>query len=261
VESAVGYVKKNFLAGLEPTSLDALNHAARHWLEHVANVRCHAETHQKPVDLFRQEVPKLRLPNPNPYSVAVVHHTSANSRCRVHFDSNRYTVPPRFADKAVMLRVYPDRLAIFHLDKPIALHPRSYERHKDIEDPDHTAQLLAQRRGGRQQQLLMKFMALTPLAEAYHRHLADKRSNPQHHVQKIVALAECYGPDKVARALEDALAYHAFSAEYIANLLAQRARPRVEPSALHLTRRHDLLDLELPAPDLSLYRQDQGGAL
>jgi hypothetical protein len=56
----------------------------------------------------------------------------------------------------------------------------------------------------------------------------------------------------VVRALQDALAYSAFSCEYIANLLEQRARPTTEPGALHLTRRQDLLELDLPAPDLSL---------
>lgn len=261
VESAVGYVKKNFLAGLEPTSLDAVNHAVRLWLEEVANVRCHAHTREKPNDLFLQEVPKLRRLNPALYEAAVLRQTGANSRCRVPFDGNRYTVPPRYAGRPVTLKVYPDRLIIFHQDQPIAEHRRCYDRHQDVENPDHLDELLALRRGGRQQQLLMKFMALTPHAEAYHRSLAEKRSNPHHHVQKIVALAECYGADKVARALEDALAYHAFSAEYIANLLAQRERPRVEPSALHLTRRHDLLDLELPEPDLSIYHREQGGVL
>ena len=37
---------------------------------------------------------------------------------------------------------------------------------------------------------------------------------------------------------------------------AQRTPPALllpEPSALHLTRRADLLELELPLPDLSLY--------
>ena len=177
------------------------------------------------------------------------------------FDANRYTVPPRFADKPVLVKAYPERLIFFHQDKPIAEHRRSYERHKDVEKPEHTEELLAQRRAGRRQQLLLKFMALSPQAENYHRHLTDKRVNPQHHVQKIVALAESYGADKVARALEDALEYHAFSAEYIANLLAQRERPPVQPAALHLTRRHDLLDLELPAPDLSVYQRDDGGVL
>src|ERR1019366_5649804 len=45
----------------------------------------------------------------------------------------------------------------------------------------------------------------------------------------------------------------AFSCEYIANLLVQRQHPPQEPGALHLTRQQDLLELELPAPDLSLY--------
>jgi hypothetical protein len=57
----------------------------------------------------------------------------------------------------------------------------------------------------------------------------------------------------VARAMDDALTYEAFSAEYIANLLEQRARFTPEASALHLTRRADLLEISLAPPDLSLY--------
>jgi transposase len=257
VESAVAYIKRNFLAGLELSSLPALSLAARHWLETVANVRLHAQTRQTPMELFRQEAPKLRPLNLQPYAAAVLHTVRANSRCRVTFDTNRYSVPPRYAGQPLVLKVYPDRLVFYHQDQLIAQHTRSYDRHQDYEQAEHLEELLAQRRQGRQQQLLMKFMALSPQAEAYHRHLAERRVNPQHHVQKILALSECYGPDKVARALEDALAYHAFSAEYIANLLAQRERPTPQPGALHLTRQHDLLDLELPEPDCSLYERPQ----
>jgi hypothetical protein len=57
----------------------------------------------------------------------------------------------------------------------------------------------------------------------------------------------------VARALEDALVYEAFSSEYLANLVEQRARCPPEASALHLTRRGDLLDVSLAPPDLSIY--------
>ena len=45
----------------------------------------------------------------------------------------------------------------------------------------------------------------------------------------------------------------AYSCEYIANLLEQRGRLLPEAGALHLTRASDLLDLELPPPDLSPY--------
>jgi len=57
----------------------------------------------------------------------------------------------------------------------------------------------------------------------------------------------------VGRAIADAVEYQAFSSEYIANILEQRARCLPEPGALHLTRREDLLELELPEPDLSIY--------
>ena len=45
----------------------------------------------------------------------------------------------------------------------------------------------------------------------------------------------------------------ASSSEYSAILLAQRGRLLPQSSALHLTRACDLLDLELPEPDLSIY--------
>ncbi len=43
------------------------------------------------------------------------------------------------------------------------------------------------------------------------------------------------------------------SREYVANVLESRARLQPQAPALSLTRRQDLLELEMPAPDLSLY--------
>ena len=58
-------------------------------------------------------------------------------------------------------------------------------------------------------------------------------------------------------AIEDALVFNAFSSEYIAHLLESRARTTpAQMSPLFLTRRADLLELELPAPDLSIYEVD-----
>ena len=58
----------------------------------------------------------------------------------------------------------------------------------------------------------------------------------------------------MARALEDAHQLGAYSCEYITNLLEQRGRCLPEAGALHLTRPSDLLELELPPPDLSIYQ-------
>jgi transposase len=253
VESAVGYVKKNFLNGLDIPDFSALNPAVRVWLDTVANVRTHGETQQRPVERFDQERALLHPLPAGPFDVGTVYSVRASSRFRVSFETNRYSVPAEYASTALTLKVFADRLCMYHHEKLIARHTRCYERYQDIEDPDHPKALLAQRRNAREQKLLGRFLALSPQAEAYYQALAQRRLNPRHHVQKIVALSEIYGTEAVARAMADAFAFQAFSCEYIANVLESRARLRPEPGALHLTRRQDLLDLDLPEPDLSAY--------
>lgn len=99
----------------------------------------------------------------------------------------------------------------------------------------------------------MQFLKLSPKAEAYYQQLSQRRMNPRHHIRQIVALSEIYGPEKLSRAIEDAFHFQAFSCEYIANILEQRERILPEPGALHLTRRQDLLELDTPEPNLSIY--------
>jgi hypothetical protein len=52
VERMVEYVKDNFLLGRTFTDLDDLNGQGRIWLDQTANVRVHATTGQRPVDLW-----------------------------------------------------------------------------------------------------------------------------------------------------------------------------------------------------------------
>ena len=253
VESAVGYVKKNFLNGLELSDFSAVNPAARVWLDTIANVRIHGETHRRPLDLFEEERSKLRPLNPSPYDVARLFTVRASSQFRVRLDTNRYSVPAEYASTRVTVKAYPDRVVICREDAVIARHRRSYDRRQDIEDPDHPKVLLAQRRNAREQRLLMQFLALSAQAQRYYEGLESRRLNPRHHVRKILALAEVYGAEATARAIADGLAFHAFSCEYIAHLLEVRARSSPPISPLSLTRRQDLLELELPEADLSRY--------
>jgi hypothetical protein len=176
-----------------------------------------------------------------------------NSRFRVVWETNRYSVPAQWAGSALTAKITAERIALFHQDEPVAEHVRSYDRHQDFEHPDHARPLLAQRQKAREQQLLARFLSLCPQAPAYYEQLAQRRLNARHHVQKIVALAEIYGPERVARAIQDAHQYQAYSCEYVANILEQRQRKLPEPGALHLTRAADLLELDLPEPDLSVY--------
>jgi hypothetical protein len=238
VENAVAYVKKNFLAGRELTSLSSLNADVRQWLDTIANVRVHGTTHRQPMELFAAEKAKLR-PLPIPYDVAVIRPARANSQFRVVVDTNNYSVPAEHAGAAVTLGLYPGHVCIYRQDKLIARHVRSYDRHQDIEDPEHPKALLQQRRRAADRKLLQRLLALTPRAERFYQALAERKLNAMHHVRKIVALSEIYGVEPAARAIDDALELDAVSCEYIANILEQRQRVLPEPGALHVTRRQD----------------------
>ena len=253
IENGVGYIKKNFLAGLELGDFAALNPAARVWLDTVANVRLHGETQRRPVDLFREEKPRLRPLPVKAYDAALIRPVRATNRCRVVVETNRYSVPPAQAGQLLTLKLYADRLRLFTGERLVAEHLRSYEKRQDVEQPDHVQTLLHERSEARHQRLLLAFLGLSAHAPAYHEQLAERRLNLRHHVQKIVALAEIYGAAAIGRALDDAHALGAYSCEYIANLVEQRQRLAPESGALHLTRASDLLELELPPPDLSPY--------
>jgi len=183
----------------------------------------------------------------------VIQSVSANRCCRFAFHGNRYSVPYLYASQKLTLKADPQRLDIFHNQKLIATHVRSYDRGQNIANPDHHKELVGQKKRARDQTLLLRFLNLSPQAEFYCRKLQEKRLNVPHHIQKIVALSEVYSADQITHAIDDAITFEAFGCEYIANILIQRANVPMTPSALHLTRRQDLLDLEIPDPDMDIY--------
>jgi transposase len=258
VENGVGYVKKNLLAGLELADFAALQPAGALWVDTVANVRMHETTHRRPIEHFEEERAHLGPLNPAGFDLARVCAVRATTQFRVPLDSNHYSVPARYAGQHLTLKAYADRVCIYDREQLIARHPRSMDRNKDIEYPDHAQQLLTQRKSAREQRLLVQFLALSPRAQAYREGLEAKRVNARVHMRKILALAEMHDREAIVRAIDDGLELQAFSAEYIANILAARRRIGPEPAALQLTRRADLLDMELPEPDLSIYDRDQG---
>ena len=258
VENGVGYVKKNLLAGLEMADFAALQPQAKLWVDTVADVRTHEATHQRPIERFEDERTHLGALNPAGFDLARICTVRANKQFRVPLDSNHYSVPAKNAGQRLTLKAYADRVCIYERDQLVARHPRSMDRHQDIEDPEHARQLVVQRKSAREQRLMVHFLALSPRAGAYLEGLQAKRVNERPHLRRILALAEIHGKEAVVRAMDDGLELQAFSAEYIANMLDARRRIGPEPGALQLTRRCDLLELELPEPDLSIYDRDEG---
>ena len=100
--------KKISSNGLDIPDFSAVNPAAKQWLDSIANVRIHGETHEQPIARFETEK-KALLPLPTqPYDVSVIHAVRASNQFRVKLDTNRYSVPAEYASTQLTLKAYPD---------------------------------------------------------------------------------------------------------------------------------------------------------
>jgi DUF971 family protein len=252
VENAVAYVKKSFLQGRQIGAYAELAPAVRLWLDSVANVRVHAETRQRPVDALAAERAHLQPLHPQPYPAVRTLSVRASRRCRATIDTNRYSVPPQHAGALLTLQLSSDTIRLYADTVLVAEHLRRFGRRHDLELPDHRREL-EKRKGGERERLLLRFLALCPSADAYHRGLQERRMNAGHHLARILELVPVHGEAAVGAAIANAHQLGAYASDYILNLLEQQNRHLPEAGPLHLTRSGDALQIELSAPDLAPY--------
>ncbi len=144
IERMVEYLKDNFFRGRTFVTLADCQAQLRHWLDQVANVRLHATTHQRPLDLWAVEQPQLQsLAGLRPYRLATRVVRTVSSEAWVHFQGSRYSVPPAQVGQSVLVELVHDqqRLLIRAKEVIVASHPLARKRGESIADPAHLAAL------------------------------------------------------------------------------------------------------------------------
>lgn len=129
VESGVGYVEKNFWLGAQFVDDADLNRQARAWLDHVANVRLHGTTREKPALRLEIERPALKpLPSLESLSVFVREPRKVGWDGFVSYGGNFYGVPWRYAGQTVDVQADHLEVQLFCGAQRVAVHPRSAQR-------------------------------------------------------------------------------------------------------------------------------------
>jgi transposase len=253
VEGGVRYVKGNALAGRseELVSFEDYQRLALYWPRAIANVRDHDTTGERPVDRFERERGLLRPLPPVPYDTDEVVLTVVTPHARVRFDTNRYSVPPEYARRQVILRADDVSLRILHGGVEIARHRRSFEKYRILSDPAHHAAACALRRRSRAREIEAHFDAIGPEAKAFRQGLVRSPVKPVVHLRRLLELVRLYGKTEVLGAISQALELGAYDAAYVTNLLHQERRRRQAPSPIPLSpKRKDLVEeIDLDEPD------------
>lgn len=140
VERVVDYLKDNFLAGRTFASLDVLNAQAHHWLVHTANARVHGTTGRIPNEQWPLETLTPLHSRPVFESVRAVKR-SVNNEAMVHYHGSRYSVPPTYAGKTVMVVSEGGYIHVHCGDTIIAEHRAACSVGQCIVARDHVAEL------------------------------------------------------------------------------------------------------------------------
>jgi len=262
VESGIKYLRGSFLDGRAPENFDELRAALSGWLEEVANQREHGTTRMQPAERFLEEAAQLMpLPAREP-DVAIVRAAQATSQALVSFDGNQYTVPHVYARKTVTVKATEAEVSIFYKARSVAAHRRNYGRGVIIENISHYAGLLALKKAARSAKRSDAFLGLArgsaeaqAMLEAYMKGLLGADIEVHGHLERILKQAAQHGRTEVLQAVEQALKYSAFSADYIENLIVRNrsARGERESEPISIPSRPDWERATVQERDLAAY--------
>jgi transposase len=257
VENGIKYIRGNFLAG-KTISWPLIQQEATRWRDHIANVRIHGTTRERPIDRFEREKLLLRHVPAHPYDAAIVRSLTASSQALVHFDGNTYSVPYSFAYRQLVLKASKDDIRIFNPDnihRVLAVHHRSFERGVVIEDPKHYEGLIAEKKNAFAAKLKDQFLNLGEPTASYLDGLVASELNVHHHVAQIMECVRLYGKTEVLQAIDHALRHKAFGAPYLKNIILQQraARGIKEQLPITIPAKPAWTQLAVEEQDLSLY--------
>jgi transposase len=249
-KGAIHYIRYNFWPLRSFKDLTDVQVQANHWRDHVANVRVHSTTGEKPVDRFEREamrpLPDL-LPDCRDKALCKVY-----SDFSIRFDGNFYTVPPWAIDKEVVAKADHHTLTVYFKDKSIATHHRSWERRKRIELSSHREAARKEQRKIWRSQEVGAFISLGEEAKTYLEGLTAANQPIKKDLKKLLALKDDYGAFALIEAIKKASFHHAYGAHYVENILYQEMTPKRNHPPVKV-KQEDLNRIRLEEPSLAQY--------
>jgi transposase len=230
VENPFRYVEGNFLAGRTFHDLDDLNQQAVKWLREIARVRVHRTTREQPSARLVAEQPVLiPLPGQRFEAGVVVPRLVGDDFC-VAFETNRYSVPPRFAGRTVNVRVLEGRIEVVLEREIIAAHSLCTTRYQRYVAPEHELEFRTMCTS--RHVLDAQFQRLGSVAETFAKGLVELRGAAAgYHMSQILKLADKVGAARVAEALRHAARYGAFDHNAVARILSGKPT-KAKPGSL-----------------------------
>jgi len=207
VERAVRFLRERFLAARTIHGVEQGNAQLLDFIERIAHPRPHPRWPDRTVaDLLNDERPRLlALPEVMPSS-DLVHPVVADKTAFVRFDTNAYSVPPLHARTTLTLVASDVDVRLLDGSVLIARHARCWGRHQRIESPEHRAELLAQKRQGKDLKGRDRLKAEVSGIDALFAAWVDAGRNIGSMTARTLQLLNLYGADVLTSAVAEVTA-------------------------------------------------------
>ena len=237
VEQGVHYVKRNFLGGRSPSSLDEANAAVLVWCRTTAGLRVHGTTRQVPLVRFEDtEQAQLKSLPLTSYDLGIWKQVKLHRDCYVVFDGAYYSAPFRLVGQHLLVRVGSTNVQLYTKDyQLVATHTRAQQPGQRLTHPDHLPPYklpgLLRSREGCLVEAERVGRATRQVVQAL---LDDEIVDRLHTAGRVLRLAERFGDARLEAACIRALAFDDTSYRTLERILErgleQLAAPPTAPS-------------------------------
>jgi len=227
VERRIRDIRDSFFAAREYRDIDDLNTQAITWCREIVGARkCPGDHSRTVAESFVEEQPRLLdLPaNPFPTEERVEVHIGKTPYAR--FDLNDYSVPHTHVRRTLVLYATPTTVRILDGDVEIAIHPRSWSRGDQIEDPRHIAALVEQKRAAREHRGIDRLHAATPSSTAFFMRVAEHGGNLGGMTSGLLYLLDAHGAEELEQALREAVERETTHLPAVRQILDRRRHER-----------------------------------
>lgn len=139
IENTGKFIRRNFFAGLEFSSIPDLNAKAIAWCNRV-NSKVHGTTYEIPFDRLKDEN-LILIDDKAPYQIVLTEFRKISKDCYVSYGGNKYSVPWRFAGREAKLLITNGRMDVEIGGEFVYSHEVVEGSHRCIKIKEHFAGL------------------------------------------------------------------------------------------------------------------------
>lgn len=195
VENKIGYHRRNWFVPI-PVIDDIEEYNKTLWQKAIKDLnRKHYKKMVTMSNLWEEEKEKLLYLPENEYEVFKLKEASVDKWGYVSFDHNSYSINPRFYSKQVTLKIYYNKIEIYHDHKLITSYSRCYEKNKEVLDWKQYVSLLCEKPGALED---VKFYNQIP--KVWREHL--KKVEKSERKTALILLREIVEDDKIETGTE-----------------------------------------------------------